>query len=106
NLSRVYRQMGREDEELETLRKTIAAEPEFPLAYFHVARILLRRGTDFEEAIALTKKGIELRPAPAELPLGYFLLADLYNRVGENALSEENARKGQAATAAAATARR
>lgn len=106
NLSRVYRQMGREDEELETLRKTIAAEPEFPLAYFHVARILLRRGTGFEEAIALTKKGIELRPAPAELPLGYFLLADLYNRVGENALSEENARKGQAATAAAATARR
>ena len=106
NLSRVYRQMGREDEELETLRKTIAAEPEFPLAYFHVARILLRRGTGFEEAIALTKKGIELRPAPAELPLGYFLLADLYNRVGENALSEENARKGQSATAAAATARR
>jgi tetratricopeptide (TPR) repeat protein len=102
NLSRVYRQMGREDEELATLRKTIAVEPEFPLAYFHVARILLRRGGDFEEAIALTKKGIELRPSPAELPLGYFLLADLYNRVGDNILSEENARKGQAAAAAAA----
>ncbi len=106
NLSRVYRQMGREDDELATLRKTMAAEPEFPLAYFHVARILLKRGADFEEAIALAKKGIDLRPAPAELPLGYFLLADLYNRVGENALSEENARKGQAAAAAAATARK
>jgi arylsulfatase A-like enzyme/predicted Zn-dependent protease len=101
NLSRVYRQRGREDEELETLRKTINIEPEFPLPYFHVARILLRRGGDYEEAIALAKKGIELRPSPAELPLGYFLLADLYNRVGNNVLSEENARKGQAAAAAA-----
>jgi arylsulfatase A-like enzyme/Flp pilus assembly protein TadD len=101
NLSRVYRQTGREDEELAALRKTIEAEPEFPLAYFHVARILLGRGTDFEEAIALAKKGIALRPSPAELPLGYFLLADLYNRTGQNALSEENARKGEAAAAAA-----
>jgi arylsulfatase A-like enzyme/predicted Zn-dependent protease len=102
NLSRVYRQLGREDEELETLRRTIEVEPEFPLAYFHVARILLRRGGDYQEAIALAKKGIELRPSATELPLGYFLLADLYNRVGNNPLSEENARKGQAAAAAAA----
>ncbi|RPI98836.1 MAG: tetratricopeptide repeat protein, partial [Candidatus Aminicenantes bacterium] len=101
NLSRVYRQTGRVDEELETLRRTMAAEPEFPLAYLHAARILLQRGGNYEEAVALAKKGIELRPAPAELPLGYFLLADLYNRLGDNARSEENARKGQAAAAAA-----
>ncbi len=101
NLSRVYRMMGREDEELETLRKTIAAEPEFPLAYFYTARILLRRGVDYEDALALAKKGIELRPSPAELPLGYFLLADLYNRLGNSVLSEENARKGEAAAKAA-----
>jgi arylsulfatase A-like enzyme/tetratricopeptide (TPR) repeat protein len=102
NLSRVYRLMGREDEEAGALRKTIEANPEFPLAYFHLARILLRRGGDYQEAIALAKKGIELRPSATELPLGYFLLADLYNRVGNNPLSEENARKGQAAAAAAA----
>ncbi|MEN6561409.1 MAG: sulfatase-like hydrolase/transferase [Acidobacteriota bacterium] len=103
NLSRVYRQMGREEEELRTLRRTMEVEPDFPLAYFHAARILLRRGGDYHEAIALALKGIELRPAPAELPLGYFLLADLYNRVGDDARSAENARKGQAAAAAAAS---
>jgi hypothetical protein len=54
-----------------------------------------------QEAIELVKKGIALRPSPAELPLGYFLLADLYNRVGDSALSAENARKGQAAAEAA-----
>jgi len=106
NLSRVYRQMGREDEEYETLRKTIEAEPDFPVAYFYLARIELRRGRDFEEAIRLAKKGIDLKPAPTELPLGYFLLADLYNRIGDNVRSEENARKGQAAAAAAASSSR
>ena len=29
--------------------------------------------------------------------LGYFLLADLYNRLGQDALSQEYARKGQEA---------
>lgn len=101
NLSRVYRLMGREDDELETLRRTIEVEPDFPLSYFYLARISLRRGERYEEAIAWVNKGIELRPPAAELPLGYFLLADLYNRIGDNARSEEYARKGQAAAEAA-----
>jgi arylsulfatase A-like enzyme/uncharacterized protein HemY len=106
NLSRVYRLMGREDEEFDTLQKTIAANPEFPIAYFYLARIGLRRGQNFEEAIALAKKGIDLKPAPADLPLGYFLLADLYNRTGDIAHSEEYARKGQEAAAAATVQKR
>lgn len=103
NLSRVYRQMGREDDELEALRRTIEVEPDFPLSYFYLARIHLRRGIDYEEAVALVEKGIALRPSPSELPLGYFLLADLYNRLGDAAKSEEYARKGQAAAEAAKT---
>jgi arylsulfatase A-like enzyme/predicted Zn-dependent protease len=103
NLSRVYRLMGREDDELETLNRTIEVEPDFPLPYFYLARIDLRRGIDYEEAVALVEKGISLKPAPSELPLGYFLLADLYNRLGDNAKSEEYARKGRDATEAAKT---
>jgi arylsulfatase A-like enzyme/Flp pilus assembly protein TadD len=103
NLSRVYRLMGREDEEYAILKRTIEAEPDFPVAYFYLARIHLRRGRDYEEAIAFVQKGIGLRPAPSELPLGYFLLADLYNRVGDNPRSAEYAAKGQAAAAAART---
>ena len=100
NLSRVYRLMGREDDELETLNRTIEVEPEFAIAYLYLARVHLRRGQDYEGAIALAQKGIALKPAPSELPLGYFLLADLYNRVGDNARSEEYARKGQVAAEA------
>lgn len=101
NLSRVYRLMGREDEEYETLKRTIEAEPDFPIAYFYLARVHLRRGAGYEEAIGWVRKAIELKPAPADLPLGYFLLADLYNRVGDQARSAENARLGQAAAEAA-----
>ena len=103
NLSRVYRLMGREEEEYDALQKTITVNPEFPVAYFYLARIHLNRGERYQEAIDLVKKGIDLKPEKTELPLGYFLLADLYNRVGDVLQSEEYARKGQAAAAVTAS---
>lgn len=95
NLARLYRIQGREEEELETLRQALSAAPDFPLTYFYIARIYLRRGQNYEEAIRLTKKGLELKPDKENAPLGYFLLADLYNRLGDYALSDEYARQGQ-----------
>ncbi|MGB7296172.1 MAG: tetratricopeptide repeat protein [Candidatus Aminicenantales bacterium] len=95
NLSRLFRMMGRIDEEERYLRSTTQINPEFPLSYFYLARIYLNRGADYEEAIRLTEKGIELRPDPKDLPLGYFLLADLYSRSGEPERAAEYARKGQ-----------
>jgi len=104
NLSRVYRLMGREDDEFSALRRAVEVEPEFAVAYLHLARILLRRGRDYDQAVAWANKGLELRPPATEAPLGYFLLADLYNRLGDNARSGEYAVKGRAAAAAAASA--
>ncbi|MBN2409634.1 MAG: sulfatase-like hydrolase/transferase [Candidatus Aminicenantes bacterium] len=98
NLSRVFRMMGRADEEERCLRSTMEINPEFPLSYFYLARLYLNRGTDYEEAIRLTEKGIELRPDPKDLPLGYFLLADLYSRLGDPKRAAEYARKGREIT--------
>lgn len=95
NLSRLFRTSGREDEERKFLEMTININPDFPLSYFYLARIYLNRGENYEEAIRLVNKGIDLRPEPKELPLGYFLLADLYSRLGDSARSSEYARKGQ-----------
>jgi arylsulfatase A-like enzyme/Tfp pilus assembly protein PilF len=100
NLSRVYRMMGRPEDEEKYLRLTMEINPDFPMSYFYLARLYLNRGRDFEEAIRLAKRGIELRPDPKELPLGYFLLADLYSRLGDAAQSREYARKGQELTRA------
>ena len=102
NLSRLYREAGDPVKEREFLDKCLETDPRFPLTYFYLARIYLNRNERYEEAIDLAKKGIELKPEKSELPLGYFLLADLYNRLGRYDLSEENALKGQAAAAEAA----
>ena len=95
NLSRLHRLAGREEEEFKYLQKTIEINPHFPLSYFYLARIYLNRGENFEEAVSLVKKGIDLKPEQKDLPLGYFLLADLYNRLGNSALSLEYAKKGK-----------
>jgi len=99
NLARLYRQSGDTAKELDFLNKCLETDPRFPLTYFYLARIHLNRGERYQEAIDLVKKGIDLKPEKSELPLGYFLLADLYNRLGDNALSQEYAQKGQALAA-------
>ncbi len=95
NLSRLFRIQGRPDEESVWLQKTIETNPDFPLSYFYLARILLNRGERLEEAVDLVKKGLGLNPERRDLALGYFLLADLYNRLGNETLSREYALKGQ-----------
>ncbi|MHB8056121.1 MAG: hypothetical protein ACYDH3_12830, partial [Candidatus Aminicenantales bacterium] len=77
----------------------LEVNPDFPLAYFYLARNYLNRGENLDEAVRLVQKGIDLKPDPEDLPLGYFLLADLYNRLGQNSLSLESARKGRELTA-------
>jgi arylsulfatase A-like enzyme/predicted Zn-dependent protease len=101
NLSRLYRETGDVKKEYEYLKACQDADPRFPLTYFYLARIYLNRGERTEEAVDLVKKGIDLKPDKAELPLGYFLLADLYSRLGNMALSDEYAQKGRALAATA-----
>jgi len=96
NLSRVYRKMGDLLEEEKYLNKTMELNPDFAMSYFYLARIYMNRGERFDEAISLVEKGIALKPAKKDLPLGYFLLADLYSRLGQQRKSEEYARQGRA----------
>jgi len=95
NLSRLCRMLGRVEDEEKYIRLTMDINPDFPLSYFYLARLYLNRGREFEEAVRLTRRGIELRPDTKDLPLGYFLLADLYSRLGDAASSAEYARKGR-----------
>ena len=97
NLSRLYREVGDATKEYGYLKECLDTDPGFPLTYFYLARIYLNRGERYGEAVELVKKGIDLKPDRAELPLGYFLLADLYSRLGNGALSDEYAQKGRAA---------
>jgi len=84
NLSHLYRIKGDVDKEMKYLKMTIDINPDFPLSYFYLGRIYLNQGINHEKAISLVKKGIELKPQKDKLPLGYFLLADLYYRIGDD----------------------
>ncbi|MCP2605890.1 sulfatase-like hydrolase/transferase, partial [Candidatus Aminicenantes bacterium AC-335-O07] len=95
NLSRIYRILGDVENEEKYLNKTIESNPNFPLSYFYLARIYLNQGRDYKKAIELVKKGISLKPEREYLPFGYFLLADLYNRLGNDVLSQKYAEKGK-----------
>ena len=95
NLARLYRVTGNQEKEYEYLKACLESDPSFPLTYFYLARIYLNRGERYQEAIDLIRKGIDFKPDQAELPLGYFLLADLYNRLGNEGLSREYAQKGR-----------
>ena len=87
--------MGDALEEEKSLNKTMEINPNFPMSYFYLARIYMNRGEQYDEAVSLVEKGIELKPTDKDLPLGYFLLADLYSRLGQGAKSEEYALKGR-----------
>jgi arylsulfatase A-like enzyme/Flp pilus assembly protein TadD len=95
NLARLYRLQGNTAKEEEYLNITTESNPNFPLTYFYLARIYLNREENYPDAVRLVEKGIELKPEEQELPLGYFLLADLYNRLGESAKALEYAQKGK-----------
>lgn len=96
NLARLYRLQNNDSQEEKYLDKTLESNPRFPLTYFYLARIYLNRGEKYPEAIELVEKAIELKPEESELPLGYFLLADLYSRLGNTTKSQEFAQKGRA----------
>jgi uncharacterized protein HemY len=52
----------------------------------------------------MVKKAIDMHPDRSNLALAYFLLADLYNRLGQPAEANRYARLGQEAARAAESA--
>jgi arylsulfatase A-like enzyme/Tfp pilus assembly protein PilF len=105
-LARLYGRLGRPGEERQLLEETIRLEPGFVPAYLFLARSRLAAGEGYPEAIALVQRALTYDPTGADLVLAYYLLADLYNRVGDRGLSNEFGMKGRQAEQELAGARR
>lgn len=99
NLSVLYRELGRVPEEKRYLEKAIEINPNFPLSYIYLARIYLKLQENYEEAIKLVNEALKLKLNRKYEAASYFLLADLYNRLGDQSLSLEFARRGQEVSA-------
>ncbi|HJO04678.1 MAG TPA: sulfatase-like hydrolase/transferase [Acidobacteriota bacterium] len=95
NLAMVYRKMGREDDEYRQLQRVLEIDPQFAQGNVFMARQILRRGGDLQRAIEMVEGAITESLDAPDMTLGYFLLADLYNRIGDAVLAQEWARRGQ-----------
>jgi arylsulfatase A-like enzyme/Flp pilus assembly protein TadD len=84
NLARIYRTSGRQAEEFELLRRA-AEDPDFPLTYFYHRPHPSPPGRELPRSDRPRAERPRPQTRPEDLPLGYFLLADLYNRLGDAA---------------------
>jgi arylsulfatase A-like enzyme/Tfp pilus assembly protein PilF len=96
NLALLYRKTGRLQEQVFELKEAIQADQSFARAYLFLAKAYLDMNENFEEAIGLAKKGLELEPEAESAPLGHYVLADIYNRLGRWADYSSELQKGRA----------
>ena len=73
--------MGQPAKQMEHLKTSIEVNESFAIGHLYLAKMFLDQG-DLEQAMSLAKKGIELGPEPSMAPLGHYLLADVYSRLG------------------------
>jgi arylsulfatase A-like enzyme/predicted Zn-dependent protease len=99
-LLEIFRKTGRRDDEEAFLESVVRRRPQFPKGYLYLSKNYLDRGRNLEAAVELAKKALELEPPPSDRALAFFLLADIYNRLGDTARSGEYAEKGRLAAAA------
>jgi len=82
SLSLLYEQAGDREGQIEALKQSIASNPRFAEGHFYLAKAYLDSGSDFDEAIRVARKGLELGPRSEYAALGHYVLADLLNRKG------------------------
>jgi len=99
-LSRVEGRLGRPAEQERVLRNAIQANPASPGPYLFLALTFLQREERYPEAVELARLALQRGPKGQELQLNYFLLADLYNRLGDSEREHEFARLGRSVAAA------
>ena len=96
NLGRLYEHLGDAAAQEAALRKSIEINPAFAEGYFYLAKLLLDQNRQFDEAIALARRGLEAGPRSEYAPLGHYVLADIYSRQGRHAESQREAAQGRA----------
>jgi tetratricopeptide (TPR) repeat protein len=80
NLGKLLATSGDWPGSTEQMREVVRIAPERPEGYLFLARAGLRQSVPPEEVQALAEKGLALAKTPDLKALGWFLMADVYNR--------------------------
>lgn len=94
NLARLLQSSGRAAEALEYFQKSVDASPTFGTGQLYLAKALLDRG-DLTAAERWAKSGLANAPDARIAPLGHFVLADVYNRLGRTADARREQKLGE-----------
>ena len=81
NLAKLLQRRGQRDEAAELFRKVVVLAPEFAVGRLYLSKALLDLG-DLAGAEREARAGLAQKPDPTLAPLGHYVLADVFNRVG------------------------
>jgi choline-sulfatase len=93
NLGRVLFELGDRPAAMEQMREVIRIAPRQAEGHLFLARGLLQESAPLEQVEASAEKGLALARAPELKALGWFLLADVYNRRRQPARMNEALRR-------------
>lgn len=96
NLGRVLGATGDGEGQIAAFRKALEINSDFAEGYFFLAKALLDSGGDLQRVIELARAGLERGPTPQMAPMGHYLLADAYTRLGRARDAGIEAAKGRA----------
>jgi arylsulfatase A-like enzyme/Tfp pilus assembly protein PilF len=83
NLGRLHSRTGRPREAARRFQEAAAANPAFAPAHLYLAKALLDSG-DLDAAQDAALRGLDLKPGADVAPLGHYVLADVYSRLGRS----------------------
>lgn len=89
NRARVKLRLGDRDGYLEDMSEVVRIAPSAPEGYLFLARGLLDDASRLEEVRRLVQKGLELARSDELQALGWFLMADIYNRLSRPDLVQD-----------------
>jgi arylsulfatase A-like enzyme/predicted Zn-dependent protease len=84
NLAKLLSRAGRNTEAVTHFRAAVDRNPEFGTGFLYLAKALLD-ANDLSGAEQAAKKGLDSKPDAGMVPLGHYVLADVYSRLGRDA---------------------
>jgi arylsulfatase A-like enzyme/Tfp pilus assembly protein PilF len=95
NLAQLYVKLGNLREGMEHYKQAIEHNEDFANGYLFLAKSYLDLNENLDEAMRLAKKGLELAPQSEYAPLAHYILADIYNRLGQTDKYNDELRKAR-----------
>ena len=101
NLAKILTRDGRAADAVTHFRAAVDKNPEFGTGYLYLAKALLD-ANDLEGAEQAAMRGLNSKPDAGMVPLGHYVLADVYSRLGREVEAARHAAAGKRAERAAA----